>query len=262
MKEAQTFSIADYLVQAAGIPHPWRAVQYRVDEVAMIVHVWITRQPRPNVGKKRSWFNFAPAQSAPEQPASGPEMQWRHLNCMNFSCQIHTTDVLDDRHYDLPWFGQPGLPFSNRLSRQIFVCLAEGLEMHAICDVLNIPFNDLWKFKHALDNGQVKFEYTSVKKSAASAADPLAASSAGPGNVPDLEDPIWERLITGEVNVQIKTLSLQLILTKLRQQVSLQQNDEVKRLKLRELHKYVERNQRSLGYELSQFRQLSQTEST
>ena len=54
---------------------------------------------------------------------------------------------------------------------------------------------------------------------------------------------------------------LQLGFAILRQQVSLQQNDEVKRLKLRELHKYVERNQRSLGYELNQFKELSQTES-
>ena len=61
--------------------------------------------------------------------------------------------------------------------------------------------------------------------------------SADSGNVPDVKDPVWERLITGELNIHIKTLSLQLILTKLRQQVSLQQNDEVKQLKLRELHR-------------------------
>lgn len=262
MKEVQAFSTADYLVQAAGIPHPWRAVQHRVDEVAMIIHVWVTRQPRPNVEKKRSWFNFSAAQSVTEAPASGPEMQWRHLNCMHYSCQIHTTDALDERHFDLPWFGQPGLPFSNRLSRQIFICLTEGMEMHTICDVLNIPFADLWKFKHALDNGQVKFEYTSAKKTnpAATSAMPLPAS-ANTGNVPDLEDPVWEQLIMGELNVQIKTLGLQLILTKLRQQVKLQQNDEVKRLKLRELYKFVERNQRSLGDELNQLRQLSQAAS-
>jgi hypothetical protein len=262
MKEVQTFSIADYLVQAAGIAHPWRAVQYRVDEVATIVHVWITRQPRPNVEKKRSWFNFSPVESFTETPSSGPEMQWRHLNCMHFSCQIHTTDVLDERHFDLPWFGQPGLPFSNRLSRQIFICLAEGMEMHTICDILNIPFTELWKFKHALDNGHVKFEYTPTKKVDPSGTAQTSAqqASANASNVPDVEDPIWEHLITGAINIHIKTLSLQLILTKLRQQVSLQQNDEVKRLKLRELHKYVERNQRSLGYELNQFKELSQTE--
>lgn len=269
-------------MQAAGIPHPWRAVQYRVDEVARIVHVWITRQPKPNVEKKRSWFNFSPAEPVIEVPAIGPEMQWRHLNCMNFTYQVHTTDALDERHFDLPWFGQPGLPFSNRLSRQIFICLSEGMEIHAICDVFNIPFTDLWKFKHALDNGQVKVEYTSTWKSSShtnanhanNANQPntnpaplqtggktLASDSAPQvNNVPDLDDPIWEQLITGQLNIHIKTLSLQLILTKLRQQVSLQQNDEVKRLKLRELHKYVERNQRSLGYELNQLKELAQTE--
>lgn len=261
MKEVQAFSIADYLVQAAGIAHPWRAVQCRVDEVATIVHVWISRQPRPNVERKRSWFNFSPAPATPEVPVTGPEMQWRHLNCMNFSCHIHTTDVLDERHFDLPWFGQPGLPFSNRLSRQIFICLAEGMEMHAICDILNIPFNDLWKFKHALDNGQVRFEYTASRKSAPASAAALSQAAADAASVPGLDDPVWEKLITGELNIHIKTLSLQLILTKLRQQVSLQQNDEVKRLKMRELHKYVERNQRSLGYELNQFKQPAQAES-
>lgn len=259
MNEAHAFAIADYLVLAAGIPHPWRASHYRIDEVATMVHVWITRQTRPNVEKKRSWFGFGAAvQTVTEASATGPEMQWRHLNCMNFTCQIHTTDVLDERHFDLPWFGQLGLPFSHRLSRQVFACLMEGMEMSAICDILNIPFSDLWKFKHALDNGQVKFEYTPAKKTGPATA-PLGTSSpsANASNVPDVDDPVWERIITGELNIQIRTLSLQLLLTKLRQQVRLQQNDEVKLLKLRELHRYVERNQRSLGIELRQLNELS-----
>jgi len=265
MKETHTGTIADYLAAAAGIPHPWRASHYRIDEVAAMVHVWITRQPKPNVEIKRGWFGLGAAiPPAAEAPPTGPDVQWRHLNCMNFTCQIHTVDTLDERHHDLPWFGQPGLPFSNRLSRQVFACLTEGMEISAICEIMNIPFADLWRFKHALDNGQVKFEYTSAKKASPAAADSAASPSSSPanaGNVPDLDDPIWERIITGELNIQIKTLSLQLILTKLRQQVSLQQNDEVKRLKLRELHKYVERNQRSLDYELHQIKELSQTES-
>ncbi|MES2945976.1 MAG: hypothetical protein V4772_24175, partial [Pseudomonadota bacterium] len=94
-----------------------------------------------------------------ESPIAGPDIQWRHLNCMNFTCQIHTADALDERHYDLPWFGQQGLPFSNRLSRQVFACLREGMDISAICGIFDIPFADLWKFKHALDKGQVKFEY-------------------------------------------------------------------------------------------------------
>lgn len=261
MKEPHELAIAGYLAVAAGIPHPWRATQYRIDEVAAMVHVWITRQPQANVKKKRSWFGLVTTmvQAIAEAPVDGPEMQWRHLNCMNFTCQIHTCDALDERHFDLPWFGQPGLPFSNRLSRQVFACLKQGLEIPAICDIHNIPFADLWKFKHALDQGQVKFEYTADTASRQTAR--LSPSAASSGGIPAVDDPVWEGLITGKLNIQIKTLGLQLILTKLRQQVSLQQNDEVKWLKLRELYKFVERNQRILGDELDQLRELSQAES-
>jgi len=72
---------------------------------------------------------------------------------------------------------------------------------------------------------------------------------------------VWEQLISGDLNIQIKTLSFQLILTKLRQQFSMQQNDEVKIMKLRELHRYVERNERNLGHELKQAGDQSQSES-
>ncbi len=263
MESSQPYSIAHYLVRAAGIPSPWRATQYSIDEVAKMAHVWITRHPLPNVEKKRGWFSRSVNQGITEAPATGPEMQWRHLNCMEYICQIHTVDELDERHHELPWLGQPGQPFSNRLSRQVFTCLMEGMEMSAICATLNIPFVDLWKFKYALDNGQVKFEYTPAKKTR-----PLAAAPATPqapltsaGNVPDVADPVWERLITDQLNIQIRTLSFQLILTKLRQQVNLQQSNDVKLMKLRELHRYVERNERVLGYELQQLREHSQSES-
>lgn len=255
-------AIADYLTLAAGIQHPWRVSQYRMDSVTKIVHLWITMHPLPLAGKKR-WFSMSTALAPAKTPASGPEMQWRHLNFMNFTCHIHTVDLLDERHHELPWLGQPGLPFSNRLSRQVFACLAEGVEMSAICEVLSIPFAVLWKFKYALDQGLVKFEYTPAKKAGpagAIASTPLP-QPASASNVPDVSDPIWERLITGELDIEIKTLSLQLIFTKLRQQFSQQQDDEVKLMKLRELHRYVERNERSLAHELRQFRELSQAAS-
>ncbi|MFZ4703570.1 MAG: hypothetical protein ACOYMG_26305 [Candidatus Methylumidiphilus sp.] len=137
--------------------------------------------------------------------------------------------------------------------------MAEGVEMSAICEVPSIPFADLWKFKNALDQGLVKFEYTPAKKSgpAGAAVATQFLRSANATGVPDVNDPIWERLITGELNVEIRTLSLQLIFTKLRQRLTLQQDDEVKLKKLRELHRYVDRNERSLAHELHQFRELS-----
>lgn len=269
MEETQTFALASYLVMAAGIPSPWRPTRYRIDEVTKMVHVWITRHPIPDVEKRRGWFGKSAAQPVAQAPALRTERHWRHLNCMDYTCQIHTQDELDAHHHELPWLGQPGLPFSNSLSRQIFACMMEGMEISTICALMNIPFTELWKFKYALDNGQVNFDYTPTKKilpavtrSAAAAAVPTAASTPATTavSVPDVADPIWGQLLTGELNIDIKTLSFQLILTKLRQQVKMQQNDEVKLMKLRELHRYVERNQRSLPYELHQLKEQSLAE--
>jgi hypothetical protein len=267
MEESYQFAFASYMVMAAGILSPWRATRYRIDEVTKMVHVWITRHPVPDVEKRRGWFGKGAAQPVAQAPAIKTERHWRHLNCMDYTCEIHTQDELDKHHHDLPWLGQPGLPFSNRLSRQIFACMMEGMEISAICALMNIPFTDLWKFKYALDNGQVNFDYTpskntrpAVPESSASAPIAHSSSMANPGSLPDVADPIWGQLLTGDLNIDIKTLSFQLILTKLRQQVKLQQNDEVKLMKLRELHRYVERNQRSLPYELHQLKERSHAE--
>lgn len=67
-----------------------------------------------------AWFGMVAVQPVTPAVATGPEMQWRHLNVMNFTCHIHATDPLDERHCELPWLGQPGLPFSNGLLHQVF----------------------------------------------------------------------------------------------------------------------------------------------
>ena len=73
-------------------------------------------------------------------------------------------------------------------------------------------------------------------------------------DVPDMSDPVWLQLINGELDIQIKTLSFQFLLTRLRQQVSRQQSADIRLMKQRELHRYVERNQRVLSFELRQLR--------
>lgn len=266
MEVAHTVTAAECLMLAAGISPPWHLTQYRIDAVTKTAHLWITRHQQHDVVKKRSWFGFGPAHAvahAPERqaPVHGLDMAWRYLNVMTFDCHVHTTDQLEQAHYDLPWFGQPDLPFSNRLSHRVFVCLAEGMEMGTVCDLLNITFADLWKFKYALDKGLVKFEHKTAKRPIPATTPTPTAPADSASGVPDVTDPLWEHLITGELNIEIKTLGLQLIFTKLRQQFKLQQSEEVKLMKLRELHRYVERNQRGLTHELRQIRELAQTES-
>jgi hypothetical protein len=270
MQISQSPDLAEYFGLAAGVLSPWRANQYNVDDASKTIHVWVTSQAAP-VEQKRGWFGAKAAPTALRQTGV-VDQRWRHLNCMDYLCFIHTHDQLEASHRDLPWFGQADMPFSNRLARKIFLFLMEGLDMQVICDVLKVSFTDLWKFKYALDNGLLNFEYAPATHrkpkdadasmapgAAANSKSSLSSESQSTGEssskVPDMSDPVWEELITGALNIQIKTLSFQFLLTKLRQQVSLQQSADVKLMKLRELHRYVERHERVLSHELSQLKQ-------
>lgn len=258
METPKSAGMAEQLALAANIALPWRATRCHVDAAGKMVHLWITRHPQQRVVKKRNWLGMTTVHAASPPPPEGPDLHWRHLNCMDFTCTVHTLDQLDPRHHDLPWFGQSGFPFSNSLSRQMLACLVEGLELSAICALFKVSFADLWKFKYGLDNGLIKFDHVPTRKPVASDPPAGPAQSVSPpaaaSGVPEVSDPVWEQLLTGSLVIQIKTLGFQLLLTKLMQQVSLQQTDDVKLLKLRELHRYVERNARSLGMELQQLR--------
>lgn len=259
METTKSAGMAEQLARAANIALPWRATRCHIDVAGRMVHLWITRHPEQRVIKKRNWLGMTTVHIASPPPPEGPDVHWLHLNCMDFACTIHTVDQLDPRHHDLPWFGQNGLPFTNGLSKQLLACLTEGLEMSAICALFKVTFADLWKFKYALDNGLIRFDHAATGKPVASGAAAVAQAQPAPpvsaeSGVPEVSDPVWEQLLTGSLVIQIKTLGFQLLLTKLMQQVSLQQTDDVKLLKLRELHRYVERNARSLGMELQQLR--------
>ena len=69
-------SASDPWALAAGMAAPWRTTQYRIDPVAKMLHLWITRHSQPEtVAKKRSWlglFGTASAPAAAPAPAQGP----------------------------------------------------------------------------------------------------------------------------------------------------------------------------------------------
>jgi hypothetical protein len=74
------------------------------------------------------------------------------------------------------------------------------------------------------------------------------------GPVPEPTDSVWQRLIEGSLAIDVKTLGLRLLLTKLRTQWRSIVDEDVKVAKLRELHRYFMRSERILGYELGQIR--------
>ena len=72
--------------------------------------------------------------------------------------------------------------------------------------------------------------------------------------VPEVSDPLWQALLSGDCDIEVRTLSLRLLLTKLRQQARGLQDDELRMLKLVELHRFFARHRAVLRHELEQLR--------
>ncbi len=264
MQPQQVLPIEEFGL-AVGLRLPWRPSKFTLNETSKTVHLWITNQGIATCEQRRRWFS-AKAARVPSKITSTEDKQWRHVDCMAYSCVIHTCDLLQPDDHELDWFGPPNSTFTKCLAKRIFQLLVEGVDMQVICEVLRIPFAELWKFKYDLDNGLLNFEYmpsarrrakfhVDFQPATARQTEALDAKTADAAiQVPDVSDPVWEHLLTGRLNIDIKTLSFQLLLTKLRQQVSQLQSADVKIMKLRELHRYVERHQRVLGHELAQLK--------
>lgn len=128
------------------------------------------------------------------------------------------------------------------MSRLIASMLREGVKLQSICTLLDVTIADLWKFKHNLDSGKASLTAPSVA--------PALTSS-----VPEADDPVWERLLDGSLNIDIRMLSLKLLLTKLRDQMRVITDPEVRVLKSYEIQRYFARYEQALGHELGQLQQ-------
>lgn len=228
---------------------PCAVSEIRVDEQRRRVDVWI------GIRTPRSWFGGGAAAAAIR------ETQWRHVNLGGYHCYIHARLPAGTELLEQPWLGDDKLGFTRAKAKQIFALLSEGVSYDGICQLLDVPFNDLWKFKFALDNGSATpglqdrparpRSVVAGERSRTVAPRPAAVADAA---VPDATDPVWQELVEGRLPVDIRVLSLQLLLTRMRSQFATIHDKEVRLLKLRDLHRYVTRNERVLDYELSQLR--------
>jgi hypothetical protein len=153
------------------------------------------------------------------------------------------------------------------MAKRIFDLLNEGLELNSICTLYGVNLDELWRFKYALDNGKAGIQVDKAARApaakvasgtSAAAASGTAAGTATPagedGGVPDVSDPVWMELASGGIEPDIRVLSLKLLLTRIRSQMDIIHDDEVRMLKLRELHRYFVKNARMLSHELAQIR--------
>ncbi|MBK7900993.1 MAG: hypothetical protein KA603_05110 [Azonexus sp.] len=223
----------DLLRSVLEVEAPWQIVKVRDDLGKRQVDVWVAQQTG-----RSGWF-FGSKATVPQDR----EQVWRHINLGGSRCLIHAVPAVMPGGQAPLWCGDGDLPFTRAMSRQIASMLLEGVKFQSICSILDVTVADLWKFKHSLDSG---------KAGLSSAPPPPPAAAAPSTRVPEADDPVWEKLLDGSTNIDIRVLSLKLLLTKLREQMRVITDAEVRVLKAYELQRYFLRYEQMLGHELGQ----------
>lgn len=261
---------APWLAQLLGIRPPWsvQAVLTSADQRVITVQVGRHR-PAPRFWMRR------------EAPVQLRHIRWEHLPILGQRCQIVLALAPDDFVPEAPWTGESGQQFSRALSRQVIDLLLAGATVEQLCVLLRLPVADLWRFKFRLDGG--KPAAASAAPSAASApTHPAAPMAAAPApaqpaaatmparrpaddparhrteqDVPPAASPLWLALLLGRVPLEVRALSLRLLLSKLQREASLHRDADLHGQAAADLHRYVLRNQTLLAHELAQLRVLS-----
>lgn len=229
---------SDLLYNILELSQPWKVLDMRDDLHDRQIDVWVGVEP-----PKKNWiFGRTPH----EQKTT--EYVWRHVNLAGLRCVIHASLPTGTDTSEFRWCGDKGVPFTRLLALHVAALMSQGLALQHICAVLDISVEDLWKFRHRLNTGEARLSGSASTVEA-------AALDGDEGEVPDAENPIWESLLDGTASIDIRILSMKLMLARMREQMRGIKDKEVRTLKVYELQRYVVRNKRQLAYEIGQLRQ-------
>lgn len=230
-----------WMEQALELTAPWRVTRIVRDPVRQRLDVWISCSP-----EARGWF-ARPPQSV-HRSAPRPERVWRHLDLGSQHCYVHLAAGDTSPTHHLACCGDAGHGLSRAMVRRVVAFLGQGVGLTTLSSVLVLPVEELWKIKQNLEQQPAAPTPAPREKEAAAVTAP-AATEVVP---PPPEHPVWERVLRGEVALEIKTLPLKLMLSHLREQATALDDPEVLMLRIGELHRYFHRHPHSLTHELAQ----------
>lgn len=223
--------------QLLQLEAPWQALKIQQDANARRYDVWV------GVEAPKQWFGFM--RRGPEQAVE--HYSWRHVNFGDWRVHLHVALPVGKTLDGLAWAGEFDMPFTNGLARHIFSLLKSDVSLQRICDLLDLPVSELWRFRYALDSGRLNVGEI--------AAEEIKVAEEADSDIPSLDDPVWAALIDGKLEIDIRVLGLKLMLSRLRAQMSKISDSEIRDLKLQEFQRYFAKNKQMLGHELAQLKE-------
>lgn len=212
-----------------GVELPWQVTEALVNEATLTVTLRMELPP-----PRGRLFSRPP--KAPVRHL----LRWEHVALGGMRCKV--TAAIRDGNL-LPkaaWTAEAGQPYSRALQRQIMDLLLAGATPEQLVVLLRLPYADLWRYKFRLDEGVTR----------------LSPAAAG-ARLPAADAPIWTALLLGRAKLDVRTLGLRLLLTKLHQEASLHGDTDLHRQTARQLHRYFDRSQAVLQYEIGQLVKLA-----
>ena len=219
------------------IEPPFQIVRIREDFGKQQIDVWIGQQ----TGKSNWLFGAKTATVSGDK-----EHVWRHMNLGNSRCIIHAE--ASSNGPKAPWQGEVGQPFTRAMAHLIAGMMKDGIRLQSICAILDVSVGDLWKYRHSLDSGVTGLT-TPLPASVTDDGTPASA-------VPDLDAPVWSRILDGTATIEIRLLSLKLLLARMKEQMRTIKDPEVRVLKCYELQRFFVRHEKMLSHELAELKKL------
>ncbi len=228
------------------LKHPWSVLEYEMDPARRRLDIWV------GTTAAASWFGIVR-----RGHDTSSEQVWRHDNIGMFSTFIHFNVTREAEIPVAPWSNLAGFPFSRSVTQRARALIADDASIKSIVLALGMTPEEVWKLRHVTAPSDATGAQHAQKRPAAAPASAHSAATptppAAPGGVPDAEDPVWQRLVDG-MNIDIRVLSLKLLLARVRSQMQGITDPDISLLHLSELHRYFVRHERILGHEISQLR--------
>lgn len=241
-----------------GLHAPFKLVDVQLDAAGQRIELIV------NGDKRRGWFKKSPVQSSVVH-------RWQHLSLCGSRCFVQLAAANDRALLSYPWSGAPERPFTFALERLVAAYLREGISLQQLCTLLDVSLADVWKFKFALDSGKVRWDGNTVMATPptstvfaptmAPALGPVSTDRAGTRpaaattsntQVPHAEHPLWQKLAGGELDINIRAFSLKLLLTRIRGQLKLIDDTQIRAMKVQQVHRFFVHNEAVLAFELHQ----------
>lgn len=242
----------DWMEELLGVQPPWQVQSVRIADRDPIVAVQIGRAPESS---PRFWGS---RRASP----GGKRLHWHHLGLAGRRCEI-TLQLAEGQNIpQAPWSGDPDLPFTHALSRQVLDLMLDGATMAQLCRLLELPLGELWKYKFRLDQGSARAPRVDPAPPPVVAAMPRPEPGTPEGEpaVPAEDDPVWQALLTGRRTLEVQALSLRLLLSKLIREAASHDDPDLHRQAAQSLQRYFLRHQALLGPELRQLTRRTEGE--